>query len=665
MASPVRRAAPRGLRRAARDLVYSPPVRGLARAIQDAPRARRLRDALESRGRGALLRRLASEPLPAGHFYARLTVVDWQEHRGQEFQLRERGEIVYGNRIEAPPTGAPLEYRNILVTSDDPADFALDIPAEHRLDIGRGAFSTDEQDGFDRRYGVERLGDLFASVRGNTVSPTRLIITFPGFPPANSRISYAVSYLKALLDEDLAETMMLCVQDRYGVAGTYLVHDNAGRPVLDRLTAAIDDLRARHGIAEEDVLLFGASKGASIAVMAAQGLPRARQVLVAPQMDVPYYCTKSVLRGGLLRDRALREIEQPGALLRRYLAEGRRIDYFYADADESSNVSIIEYARDAEGLTKHRIGGEHTDVARRSLPTVLSLLRGFAAGPADGTGTPLVSDGTVATGGAGGTGAADGTGAGDAPGEPLTCTDLTLTRRGDAMIARVQFADATVPEQVNVYLEGWLGRTRFRQLLSTGTDPSARWTERDQRLDPALHPVRFTRVLAFDGTERPRVAELPAAAGSSAGEDADGGPDDARHPRTPPDPLTCDAAEPREYALLTASCAPSVRVLYVSETVDRGSGIAELHLAARLGESDASTGTPAGGADDGAPARVRWTMAPLTGWRDLPQLVRRLAIASEVEELRIVVSDPALPAEQRHQLETLDWPAVTVQDRVG
>ena len=86
---------------------------------------------------------------------------------------------------------------------------------------------------------------------------------------------------------------------------------------------------------------------------------------------------KPVLRGGLYRDRALWEVEQPGALLRRCFAEGRRIDYFYSDSDESSNASLIEYVRDAEGLVKHRIGGAHAAVAKRSLPTVLALLRRF------------------------------------------------------------------------------------------------------------------------------------------------------------------------------------------------------------------------------------------------------------------------------------------------
>lgn len=641
MAGSATPAALRRLRTTLRDLAYSPPSRALARVVEGDPRARPVKQLLEARGRGELLRRLASETLPAGQYYARLTLRDWSAHRGADFLLRERGRIVYGNRIQAPPKGVPLEYRNIPVTSDDPADFALDLPVRYQLHIGRGAFSTPEQATYDAKYQVQRRDGLFSSVRGNTTNPSRLIVTFPGFPPANSRVSYAVSYLKALRPEDLAETMMLCLQDRYGVSGTYMVHDDAGRPLHDRIVSAITAVMRQHGIAEEDVLLFGASKGASIAAMTARDLPGARQVLVAPQMNLPYYLAKPVLRGGLFRDRALWEVEQPGSLLRRYLAEGRRIDYFYSDSDESSNASLIEYARDAAGLTKHRIGGGHAAVAEKSLPTVLALLRGFATGTADETGT------SVGTG------------------SPLQCTELTSTAHGDIRSHRVQLADDSVPDAANVYLEGWQGRTRFRQLLSAGKDPAARFTPTAQHTDPALHPAVFTHVVAFDGTPQARVGEVPPSPGLADEPDA-AGVDSARHPLTAPAPLTCDAAEPRDYALLGASGAPSARFRYLSERLDPSGKIAQLHLVPQLPEQGAAPSaavpTPPPSAAEPAPSavRARFTATTLSPWRDLPVLARRLAIAAEVEELQVLADDPAVTAEQLQELAALDWPAVTV-----
>lgn len=670
MADPAPR-APRTLRRRARglvrDLAYSPPVRAVARTVADRPA---LREAAEDRGRGELLARLASDAPGPGQYYARLQIRDWARHRGAEFRLRENGRIVYGNRIDAPPTGTPLEYRNIPVTSANPADFTLDPPAKHTLHIGRGAFSTPEQRAYDAKYRVRRWEGLYASVRGETEHPRRLLVTFPGFPPANSRVSYAVSYLKALGAEDLDATMMLCLQDRYGVAGTYMVHDDAGRPVLPRVVDALRALQRRHGIADEDVLLFGASKGASIAAMVANDLPGAHLVLVAPQMSLPYYFTKPVLRGGLFQDPAMWDVEQPGTLLRRYLAEGRRIDYFYSDADESSNASLIEYARDAAGLVKHRIGGGHAAVAKRSLPTVLTLLRTFTAGEAR-----------------------------SADGAPLQCTELTATRHADetsrdaasggesgggTVSWRVQFADDSVPAEANVYLEGQLGETRVRQLLSPGKDPAARWTTAGQRTDRALHPAEFTHVLAYDGTTEVRRGTLPpataptaaapsadasAAAATSAGTAGTDRPTDAhtapsaapeapaRHPATAPEPLTCDAPEPREYAALAAAGVPSARWRYLATRLAAGGDHAEVQLLpalpARVDTTLPDTDTPA----------VRFQIETLGPWRDLGLLLRRLAVTARTEHLRVLVTDPALTDDQLAALDALDWPFLLLEDR--
>lgn len=87
--------------------------------------------------------------------------------------------VVYGNEVEPPARGFPLEYRNIVVTSSDVAEFKLDINAPYELKIGRGAFTTPQQVKYDAQYGVKQYGDVFYSLRGNTVNPKKLLITFP------------------------------------------------------------------------------------------------------------------------------------------------------------------------------------------------------------------------------------------------------------------------------------------------------------------------------------------------------------------------------------------------------------------------------------------------------------------------------------------------------
>src|SRR5699024_9516913 len=325
------------------------------------------------------------QQLPDGTFFAKLTIKNWAKHRDVSFRLLQGDRIVYGNKIEPPARGFELEYRNIIVTSDDPKDFSLDIDAEYSLLIGKGAFTTAQQQRYDEKYGVEQHGDLFYSLRGNVKNPKRALITFPGFSPSTSRISYFVSYLKGITDEDLADTVMVCFQDRYLVSGSYMLVDNAGSSLRPRVHDEISRLLARYGIAEKDLMLFGASKGGSIATIYAEGFPSARLVATVPQMNLPYYLSKPFFRDNLYRLDAIRSEPQPGTLMRQYFAEARCIDYFYTDRDEQSNHSLVEFIADVPGLTKYRVDGEHAEVAKKALPTILTLLKRFTRGEDGGS----------------------------------------------------------------------------------------------------------------------------------------------------------------------------------------------------------------------------------------------------------------------------------------
>lgn len=172
---------------------------------------------------------------------------------------------------------------------------------------------------------------------------------------------------------------MVCFQDRYLAAGSYMMVDNAGRPLYGRVWQAIEDLRTRFGIDPAQMLFFGASKGGSIAIHYAKDFPAAQLLLAVPQMNLPYYFNKPFFRDNLFRNRALHDVQQPEDSLREYFAEERRIDYFYTNSDELSNHSLIELVQDVPNLTKYRIDGVHSDVARAALPAMLGIIRGFWA----------------------------------------------------------------------------------------------------------------------------------------------------------------------------------------------------------------------------------------------------------------------------------------------
>ncbi|SKC38937.1 hypothetical protein [Krasilnikoviella flava] len=610
----MRMRAPRAsLRARAASLVYTAPVRGALRRVMEAPAGAPVRRAVEARGLEGQVRRAMSERLPAGSYYAKLTVGDWQRYRGRSFRLYQGAEVVYGNEIEPPARGSALEYRNIVVTSPDPKDFRLDIDAPFSLKIGHGAFTTPQQVTYDAQYGVEQHGDVFYSVRGNTTNPTRLLVTFPGFGPSTSRVSYAVSYLKELTDEDLASTMMICFQDRYLVSGSYMLVDNGGRPLYDRVHAVIDEAVQRHGIAAGDVMFFGASKGGSIAISYAREFPAARLLLAVPQMNLPYYFNKPFFKDSLFRHPAFREAEQPQDLLRRYFAEGRTIDYFYTNDDELSNHSLVELVRDVENLTKYRVGGVHGAVAKNALPAILGLIRGFLAPRAD---------------------------------RSLTCGGVRTFVEGGSVRLQVRLdgLDEKLTARASWFVEGSLGRTRFLQIMSDHRYPFVKYMDATQRLSPAYDRLadidRLTVVLPSGDRYSGPLPEAIAVGGSAAAD-----------LELDPAPLRLDSDAASAYVVLDDDRLGRFR--YRSREVAAEGDALEVRLVA--------------GPVDGVPleaelpgARYVAVVESSDDGELVELLALRLVVAAGVDTLRVVVDEGAVPPEAVRRVAELGWDDVRV-----
>lgn len=325
--------------------------------------------------RSGEIERIASPALGRGLVYCKLTIRGWQAYLGQDFVLEVDGDIVYGNRIERPQKGFPLEYRNIVMPKEDVCRARLSLDADFVLQPNLGTWTTPQQRAYDAKYGVKQHEHMYYSLRGNLESPSHLIVTFPGFGPSSTRISYAVSYLQFLGHDVLERAAVLAFQDRYGVAGTYMRFDSGGNPIIGDVMEEVEAVRRRLGVAEENVVLFGASKGGTIALFAAEGMPRARLLLVVPQLDLPYYFSKPFFRRNLGEVAGYWKLEQPGDLLIRYVSEGRLVDHLISYDDELSNVSISDFSIGGAGYRRYRFACGHGQVARRGLPLINSLIR--------------------------------------------------------------------------------------------------------------------------------------------------------------------------------------------------------------------------------------------------------------------------------------------------
>lgn len=450
-----------------RDIAYSPTSKKLARKLVATTQNTKFETLLANRGLEGKLRRISSENLSEGHYFAKITIKNWQKFKGKHFVLKQNGKPIYGNEIEHPARGFPLEYRNIVVTSRYPSKFSLDIPADYSITIGRGAFTTPQQIKYDRQYGVQQSGSVYYSLRGNLTNPDRILVTFPGFGPSTSRISYAVSYLKQITDSDLSKTLMICFQDRYMVSGTYMVTDSSGELLYSPVKAVIDGYMTEHGIADENMMMFGASKGGSTALLYAREYPAAHLVVAVPQMNLPYYLSKPFFKKNLYTVDAMHSIEQPGELARRYFSEGRRIDYFYTENDELSNHSFIEFAQDVPNLAKYRVDGEHGEVARTALPTIIGLMKGFLRGMTTKT---------------------------------VQVEETHSYPEADSTRVQVRIADDSVSsDATNWWLKASLGRTAFYQLMTDHSYPWVKFLSHRQRLHGGRDPIhRFTTITGVE-----------------------------------------------------------------------------------------------------------------------------------------------------------------------
>lgn len=603
------------IKRRAKTVAFSPAGHFAARTAMAVPEGIGLRALLRAGGMEDHVRRIASEKLPEGMYYAKLTIRQWKSYEGKPFRLFMGEEIVYGNQVEAPPEGRPLEYRNIIVNSRNAADFRLDIDVPYKLAISKGSYTTAQQAEYDRMYNVVQHGDAFYSLRGNIANPTKMLITFPGFSMSTARISYNISNLKNISDIDLSETIMICFQDRYLSAGSYMMVDNSGNPLYNRVHQIIEDLRSKHAIDHSEMLLFGVSKGGSMALYYAQGFPQAQLLLAVPQMDLPCYFNKPFFRDNLFTNPLLQSVEQPKELLQEYFEQGRRIDYFYTNDDELSNQSVIEFATDVPNLTKYRVAGVHGAVAGSVLPAMLGIMRDFLMKTEENT---------------------------------FACEEVRTFAHGNELQVQLRVDQAASKiSGANWFLEGSLGRTRFMQILTEHSYDFIKFTASDQQIfadHEHLDEVAALTAIEASGARWRSELTSPIHREASAGTGA----------HADSEPLQLDSIEIRNYAILDGKKFSRFR--YSSRCVaDTGEAV-EVHFVPDLETSGVYA---LGATGENTVSHVVHVQA-LDGGSLADLMALRLVIGARATKLIIVVHEGALGMESCESLVTVDWVEATV-----
>lgn len=470
------------VRAAAKEAAYSPVGRVIARGIDMSPDIFPGKRLVASSGLDDYVRRLASESLPAGWYYAKLTIGRWRDWEGKTFNFLHGKDTIFSATITPNFQQKQLVYQNIIVNTDQASEFALDIDVPYVIAISRGEFTTPAQRSHDEKYRVVRRNGINYALRGNLKNPRSMIVVFPEHGAPSDAIAYRVNPLSGLSDDVLKNTVVVSLQDRYLQNGSYLTVDSSGKPLSHRLAHLIKSLRDRYGIADREVMFTGRRAGGSMAILHAKGFPESTLVVVEPDLNAELP-SQSHGDGPIMYE-----------LLAAYLKQGRKVDYF---SRREGVGAVFGLAQHHSTLTIYRMSGAEAAVSKAINFSQNALYRQFL--------------GEGAVGG-------------------FSCEEVRIfpNEGGVQLQLRVDMTGASLANGI-WFIEGRIGRATFRQLISGHSLPFVKYTSSGQHIFSEFDGVSQVSTALFfssDGTrwrgDFPTVLERSVASGIECANDCEG-----------------------------------------------------------------------------------------------------------------------------------------------
>lgn len=203
-----------------------------------------------------------------------------------------------------------------------------------------------DQHTFDKRYNIQThiFNDttLYYSLSGNTESPKKILVTFPGVSNFDN-VNYRLSALTSLQDR-LKDTLILALQDKEGVYGNYLYTDVNGSSFKPVVVSLISGLKSNFGLIDNDIIFYGNSKGGTIAIDYIEAYPESFFFIDIPQLDLYNYLSQNALMRYSLGEDARKKYN-----FIKYLpsVSNKRVTYSFAeeDIDASRNLPMSMFSK--------------------------------------------------------------------------------------------------------------------------------------------------------------------------------------------------------------------------------------------------------------------------------------------------------------------------------
>jgi|GEM_PF-6203909 len=154
-----------------------------------------------------------------------------------------------------------------------------------------------DQLAFNEKYNIQtHILDnvsLYYSLSGDTTSPKKILITFPGVSNFDN-VNYRLSALTSL-QARLKNTLIIALQDTEGVYGNYLYKDHSGNLFKPVVNSLISGLQSKFCLKDTDLIFYGNSKGGSIAIDYIDNFPSSAFFIDIPQLDLYNYLSQNEL----------------------------------------------------------------------------------------------------------------------------------------------------------------------------------------------------------------------------------------------------------------------------------------------------------------------------------------------------------------------------------
>ncbi|HFL9043296.1 TPA: hypothetical protein ACG5VV_004923, partial [Escherichia coli] len=95
-------------------------------------------------------------------------------------------------------------------------------------------------------------------------SPKKILITFPGVSNFDN-VHHRLSALSSLHSR-LKNVLIVAFQDKEGVYGNYMYKTSTNQRIQPIVISLISGLKARFSLCDHDIIFYGNSKGATIAI---------------------------------------------------------------------------------------------------------------------------------------------------------------------------------------------------------------------------------------------------------------------------------------------------------------------------------------------------------------------------------------------------------------